>query len=116
MVRAEPQAAYRTATANSVRLIDHSTPENATTVTVALHSMSTNERVVAVNARTSSAMRSSGLVSTPSAVMQQIALWPRYPPNFRQATHSRQTSPDTPPQKESVGPQNPDPAKTPRSL
>src|SRR5439155_321270 len=67
-VRADPHAAYRMATANSVRLIDHSTPENATTVTVVLLSMSTNERVVAVNARTSSAMRSSGLVSTPAAL------------------------------------------------
>ncbi len=57
MVSSEPKAAYPTATPNSSRLIVQSTPANATAVKVPLRKIRMNDRVVAVNAFTSSAIR-----------------------------------------------------------
>ena len=63
----EPQAAYTTAKMNSKGLMAHSTPEKAMIVKVPLSSIRTKESVVTVNARTSSAIRWSGLASSPEA-------------------------------------------------
>lgn len=53
----EPSAAYATATPKSIGLIDHITPEKVTNANSAFKNISKNDRVVAVNARASSAMR-----------------------------------------------------------
>ncbi len=52
---------------NSKGLIDHSTPEKAMIVKVPLSNMRTKDSVVTVKARTSSAIRWSGLASSPEA-------------------------------------------------
>ena len=70
MVSSEPSAAYPTAMPNSSRLIVQSTPANATTVSVPFRKIRVNERVVAVNAFTSSAMRWSGLSTAPVSLSQ----------------------------------------------
>ena len=65
-VSAEPQMAYTTATVKRNGLIVHSTPENEIAVSVPLRMSSMKDSVVVVKARTSSAMRWSGL-ATPVA-------------------------------------------------
>ena len=67
IVTNEPAAAYRIATMKSRGLMAHSTPEKAMMVSVPLSSIRMKESVVTVNARTSSAIRWSGLASAPDA-------------------------------------------------
>ena len=67
IVTSEPQAAYETAKMKSKGLMAHSTPEKAIIVKLLLSSIRTKESVVTVNARISSAIRWSGLASSPYA-------------------------------------------------
>ena len=57
---------------NSKGLIDHSTPEKATIVKLLLSTMRTKESVVTVKARTSSAIRWSGLASSPGCIQTVV--------------------------------------------
>ena len=67
----EPRAAYRTATADSTRLMENITPAKATIVTILLNAISAKESVEAVSARTSSAIRWSGLATSPEAAKRE---------------------------------------------
>ena len=59
-------------TRKSVRLIDHSTPENARIVSVPFRNMRKSDSVMVTKVRTSSAMRWSGLVSSPSLAQPEV--------------------------------------------
>ena len=63
-------AAYKTATADKSGLINTNTPEKATIVRLLLNAMRKKESAEAVNARASSAMRWSGLASSPEDAMR----------------------------------------------
>ena len=67
----EPRAAYRTATADSTRLMENITPAKAKIVTTLLNAIKAKESVEVVNARASSEIRWSGLATSPETAKRE---------------------------------------------